>query len=85
MSCMHVRLSQGVFQVVYPLALWSQSSGVVAVLIRYGWYIIYIHTYVYVYIIGARHAPTPARALTPPCHVCRSQAHTPLQSNIMHH
>ena len=35
MSC--VQLSEGGFQVVYPLGLWSRSSGVVKVLYRYGW------------------------------------------------
>ena len=31
-----VQLSEGGFQVVYPLGLWSQSSGVVKVLHGYG-------------------------------------------------
>ena len=35
MSC--VQLSEGGFQVVYPLGLWSRSSGVVKVLHGYGW------------------------------------------------
>ena len=34
MSC--VQLSEGDFQVVYPLGLWSRSSGVVTVLYGYG-------------------------------------------------
>ena len=34
MSC--VQLSEGGFQVVYPLGLWSWSSGVVKVLHGYG-------------------------------------------------
>ena len=34
MSC--VQLSEGGFQVVYPLGLWSQSSGAVKVLYGYG-------------------------------------------------
>ena len=34
MSC--VQLSEGGFQVVYPLGLWSGSSGVVKVLHGYG-------------------------------------------------
>ena len=33
-SC--VQLSEGGFQVVYPLGLWSRSSGVVKVLYGYG-------------------------------------------------
>ena len=34
-SC--VQLSEGGFQVVYPLGLWSRSSGVVKVLYGHGW------------------------------------------------
>ena len=34
MSC--VQLSEGGFQVSYPLGLWSRSSGVVKVLYGYG-------------------------------------------------
>ena len=32
----YVQLSEGGFQVVYPLGLWSQVSGVVKVRFRYG-------------------------------------------------
>ena len=32
----YVQLSEGGFQVVYPLALWSRFSGVVKVLYGYG-------------------------------------------------
>ena len=35
MSC--VQLSEGGLQVVYPLGLWSRSSGVVKVLHGYGY------------------------------------------------
>ena len=34
MTC--VQLSEGGFQVVYPLAVWSRSPGVVKVLYGYG-------------------------------------------------
>ena len=32
----YLQLSEGVFQVVYPLGLWSRLSGVVKVLYGYG-------------------------------------------------
>ena len=33
----YVPLSEAGFQVVYPLGLWSRFSGVVKVLLGYGW------------------------------------------------
>ena len=45
MSC--VQLSEGGFQVVYPLGLWSRSSGVVKVLYGYGQQTIFIYTCTY--------------------------------------
>ena len=45
MSC--VQLSEGSFQVVYPLGLWSRSSGVVKVLHKRIWLVNYIYIYIY--------------------------------------
>ena len=36
MSCVQLSAAEGGFQVVYPLGLWSRSSGVVKVLYGYG-------------------------------------------------
>ena len=38
--------SEGGFQVVNPLGLWSRSSGVVKVLHGYGWSIMYTNIYI---------------------------------------
>ena len=46
----HVQLSEGGFQVVYPLCLWSRFSGVVKVRFGYGLLIINIHIYIYTYV-----------------------------------
>ena len=45
MIYVHMQLCEGVFQVVYPLGLWSRFSGLVNFLIRYGWQVIYIYIY----------------------------------------
>ena len=46
----NVQLSEGGFQVVYPLGLWSLFSGVVKVLYGCGQFIIYIYIDIYIYI-----------------------------------
>ena len=37
-----VQLSDDGWQVVYPLGLWFQFSGVVTVLFGYGWFYVYV-------------------------------------------
>ena len=43
----YVQLSEGGFQVVYPLGLWSRSSGVVSPI--WIWLVNYLHLHLHMY------------------------------------
>ena len=61
----YVQLSEGGFQVVCPLSLWSRFSGVVKVRFGYGYEIIYIHIYIYTVVLhgeGCKGQAQPRKA-----------------------